>query len=697
MPKQYIDSEAEVADTALVEDSEIHEDVIVHRDADIRGSVIYPGVEIGIGAVVAFARVSIESRVLEYAKLRGERNHPIGIGQSCIVGPHVDVARGVRVGLSVPPDAVSHVINYRPEWAYHDESSIIGESSRIGRDANINDTRMEQECEVGTESIVAGCTLGRKVKVGSLVLLLNCRVGNHTQIGRRSVLYDVKKIESDVVVGEFVLVKKQALIASGCRIGSNVILGMHAAIRPYVRIGDGTVVGERAKIGTYSGGRDSTVIGEQCRIGHRVKINDGVVIETGVSVGEDAVIEHGAHIGSGARIGAAYVVSEGERVPPNAQLTGERTTFAKESHVVLAPTAESFVYFRLAEVAGDGRLTKDKLKRERPELLEHPLAKDALRARPRPTAAELNQLAEQALRGIRYQVTVTPGGWRGGQRLGRRASDLITFSVTDEMLDAAVAHMREDPARQWSLDEASAAKSNILLVLTGYNIHFSPRTVAWVRLQVYCEHGAVVIEEIQTDITPLRLLMGDPSRIDEAIEVADSVKRNPISKFCDLPWEDLRPGQQSVIIMQYMEVHGVNEVIEAHMNDQEAIRADARRWYGEWCQAWRNFFMATHDIYEVMLSTVLDMAAGRIETSLMDQCDIDSVYLLTYDTKTKIRDAGRPPVYPYSKLYKLFQSARKVELPEWVDTSGFDRVETRSSDPWRRPRVPQARLLRPNE
>lgn len=684
----YIDSEAEVDPSADVQDSEINEDVVIGPYAEVLGSVVHPGVEIGRGAVVCHVYIGIETVVLEHARLLGEHNHPIHVGPNCTVGPRTEMSHGASIGLPVPWFKVSGVLTYKPDWTQWEASSLIGESSYVGVDVHINDTRMDERCWVGTESVVAGCVLSQDVTVEAMVLLLNCRVGEYTKIGRRAVVYDAKKIDDEVVIGERAMVQKEALLASGCQIGDHVLIGLYAAIRPHVRIGDGSSVGDRTTVGTYSADPESaTVISERCRIGHRVKIANEVIIEAGADIGDDAVIERGAHIGDNAVIGPAYVVREGERVPPNARLTGTSETFAGEEHFPLAPTAESFVYSRLAEVAGSGRLTKDKIKSERPELLEHPITKEALRARPRPTGQELRHLAEEASRGVRYHVKIRPGGWRGGQRLGRMASDVVLFNVTDEMLDAVVAHMDDKDDEE--------AKSQIIHFMGADNIHFSVRTVGWVRMQVYCEHAAVVIEELQTDIKALRMIMGDPAQINE---VLDGIFH---SLPC-LPFDELREDQKSAAAKAYLEAHDMDAVLERMQTEKEQVWQEIAQWFEDWCQAWRNFFIATHDIYEVMLSTVLDMASGRIETSLMG-CPIDSVYLLTHETKSRIRDAGRPPVYPYSKLYKMFQSAQKLPLPDWVDTRGWIEPAPHEYEPFdderfRPPeRKPTARLLRPNE
>jgi hypothetical protein len=88
-------------------------------------------------------------------------------------------------------------------------------------------------------------------------------------------------------------------------------------------------------------------------------------------------------------------------------------------------------------------------------------------------------------------------------------------------------------------------------------------------------------------------------------------------------------------------------------------------------QLWRNFVVQLHDLYETMLAFVLDWAAGRTQTvdgqPAGPPIPIGRVLIPTFQMKEKVKHAGRPPVYPYSKLYKRFQSASKVDVPPTID------------------------------
>lgn len=684
MPKTSIDPSAEVSDDAVVEDSIVEAGAIVGRKATLVQSVLEERAEVGRRAIAEYALIRSDASVGDAAELRGTRAQEVVVSRHSAIGPSCVISKGARVGTVVSGPAADEILDV--QWASHALPAAIGDSTHVGEFAQVSDSVTGFECVVGHAAVVAGSRLLDNVRVGRHSWVLNTEVKHKVHIGEGARIIDADRIESDTDIGDRCEVGQDALIGSHVRLGDNVGVLTRAKVRNFVTVGVNSSIGRDCVISSWTGRvEDGVDVANDCILGPRVRVESNVTIEEGVRIEADAVIESGAYIGAGALIGAAYVVSENEQVPPNAELTGARETFREEEHFPVAPTAEAFVYSRLAEVAGSGRLTKEKLKRERPELLEHPIAKDALRARPRPTGEELGELADQASRGIRYHVKIRPGGWRGGQRLGERASDLILFNITPEVMRGLVAHMEEE--------DQPPVHQAILQHIEAENIHFDPRTVGWVRLQTYCDKGAIVIEELQTDIKVLRMVMGDPSRIDEVLE------EGYFRSVPCIPFDELREEQKGAVGRAYLDAYDMEAVLERMKTEKEQVWREIAQWFEDRCQAWRNVLIATHDIYEVMLSTVLDMASGRIETSLMD-CDIDSVYLLTHETKSRIRAAGRPPTYPYSKLYKMFQSARKLELPAWVDTSGFEVVEhSGSSDPWEPPAThrPQARLLRPNE
>lgn len=171
--------------------------------------------------------------------------------------------------------------------------------------------------------------------------------------------------------------------------------------------------------------------------------------------------------------------------------------------VPVAANAEAWLYARLAEVAGSGKLTREKVKAERSELLEHPLTKMLLKTRPLPTGEELYALSRGAKDATKYLVKIVPGDWSGPQRLGSAVDDVMRFQLSDELLDEIVSvvpvERREDFAE------------TVLSYVDESNGHRPPadeRTLGWVRF--FLQDPYVVVEELQTDVPLLRAVMGEP-------------------------------------------------------------------------------------------------------------------------------------------------------------------------------------------
>ena len=114
-------------------------------------------------------------------------------------------------------------------------------------------------------------------------------------------------------------------IHRGVSIGGNVIIGDFVLIKKDVVIEDNVSVGSNTTI------KKDVVIGDNVMIGNNVKIDRNVVIEDGVTIGNDTTVKWGVHICTGATIGSVVTIGKnrrvdtGENVPDGIVLNGSNT------------------------------------------------------------------------------------------------------------------------------------------------------------------------------------------------------------------------------------------------------------------------------------------------------------------------------------------------------------------------------------
>jgi NDP-sugar pyrophosphorylase family protein len=705
-------------------------------------------------------------------------------------GPQTHVGNNARIGSgsALFSAYLGHDADIGPN------SSLMGVIAHRGSAGNADRFECGANSELRACIIGSDVTFGKDVRTVWALLRGASMFGSGSRLGGRNT--GVIDVAERVDLGEKCKISFDTSVGPGCSIGAGVEIGYNVVIGIDCKIGAETKLGEEVQLG------DDVIIGVLTDIGARVQIHGNVHIGGDVLIGADAVVDSEIVIGDGAEIGAAVRVES--HVDAGAVVTSEEG--ALEAVVVpLSANAEAWLYARLADVAGSGKLTRDKVKRERPELLEHPLTKSLLKTRPLPTGPELTQLARGAKDAAKYRVHIIRRGWTELQRIGAAPNDVMRFEITPDLLDAIVAYA--DP--KWH----SLLKAEVVSYVERNNPHGTAdrETLGWVRYFLVPDHGEIVVEEFQSDLPLLRWAMGEsldqlvptdafrkatgrvrvPVTLEGAdpkhthpllVEAAEALGLDPIPKLGPgTRVKSLRPhgagpapmrlefpeenSSESVVLrtplVNYEEVSGPDtgeasrwatylygqghKLARKLEQDPEAWTLDPEIFNDnvlsnlealpEWNPArvlavdihnkimvhaaegfrnvrkmrrrlWYEFVVQLHDLYETMLAFVLDWAAGRTQTEEGESTgpgfEVQRVYVLTYDTKKHIRDAGRPPVFPYSKLHKRFQSAPKVALPAHISTSGMVARHAVTGDDeegflsLKQPPA-TARALRPNE
>lgn len=556
-------------------------------------------------------------------------------------------------------------------------------------------------------------SVGSNCVLASGVMLTHCDLSASCHVGHNSILEYVE-CQSDVRIGSDVEMDGSTNYA--------------VEIERAVRIEDSVRIYAGARIGTETRIESHVTIHEQAQIGSDVTIqgdatvHDGATVENGVFMGFESGVGMHAQVGDGAQLGARSWVEEATEVPPNYVVQPDEAYGGQEGDTVatlipITATSEVWLYERLAEIA-NGKLTKEAVKNTRPELLNHPLTQELLRMRPRPTRADLAQMARYANRDVKYMVEIVEHGWDGLQRIGRRDNDVMRFNYADELVESVTTSL----APEFRDDAVSYLKKSI----KDDNVHetATERTLGWIRY--FHERDIIVIEELQTDVAMLRDVMGvDPESIPRAAMkhattvwgAEDPIETNwarrhktwLVAKYAAsigymneedvLRWlysgdpdvqpalEDPRPGQ---VVSDAWATGRPKEEVDAARRLIEEAKQHWTNYEEALQEAVSNFLVMTYDLYETMLATMLDYAAGRLRdidgNMVGPRPSVDEVYLLTHETKSEIRASGRVPVYPYKKLPARFQSARKVPLPSDVPTENYFGAG-----------LPKARLLRPND
>ena len=682
--------------------------------------------------------------------------------------------------------------------------SDVPANSRIGEDAILANVEKEKlhggGFSVHDGAHVTRSTLVTPAAIGMRAVVVNVRAfgaitfGANTTVGTFD---DTTTVDGGARVGESTKVGGGVRLSGDCQVGNHCAIGDFATIGIKSELGDNVTLEARVHIAS------DVTIGKRSTIDVGAAVGSRATIGKRVTIGRDSVVEEGVQIGDDAEIAAAALVDQD--VPEGGRVGGrEAASIPAEIVIPVNANAEAWLYARLAEVAGPGKLTREKVKRERPELLEHPLTKELLRTQPKPVGPELIALSEGAKDATKYLVKIVPEGWTGLQRMGRSNNDVMRFQLSEPLLDELVGFAPETMH--------GVLEKEVLGYLQRHSVHETADdlTLGWVRFFTTAPNvenlGLVVVEEFQSDLPLLRWAMGKriaqidldkaapyatgrareevvptlwtsryaTSRpflvaaaqeldIDAALPVAGGTAHqgsadhipqhdSTLTLRPSLARQEYLPGAESLAMATDLPraLHMVGDLVAQPWRyrpdepealapatpaawtiflavaareagdgwdlDPETITPEDVREFSDWepedfaaidihnklmeraavlfsefqearKQVWRNFVVQLHDLYETMLAFVLDWSAGRTQTADGEPAgpgfEVEHVVIPTHQMKERIEYAGKPPVYPYSKLYKRFQSASKTMMPTGIDTGHTGGDAT-------------VRLLRPN-
>lgn len=738
--KSRIDEDTSVDERAEIVDSEIGQDSDVGADTEVVSTIVGLRVEIGAGSKIHDCVIDDGARIgdnvtLEHTHVKNgsviddetyvsESTIGGSVGYGCnivesVVEEGSDVERNCQLVACtigwIEPEHWRRISREGFAERVRDPACFIHAYCdlrfvrALGSSVRENTTALAD----AAPSTIINSAVGANCVMSSGVMLSHADLSESCSVGHNSIL-DYVECQSDVVIGPDVEMDGSTNYA--VEIERNVRIEESARIYAGVFIGEGTIIEQHVTL------HEQAEIGGWVTIKSDATVHDGATVGNGAVVGPEAGIGMHAQVGEGAQLGARAWVEEATEVPANYVVQPDEAYGGQEGETVatvipITATSEVWLYERLAEIA-NGKLTKEAIKNTRPELLNHALTQELLRMRPRPTRSDLSQMARDANRDVKYMVEIVENGWDGLQRIGRRNNDVMRFNYADELLESVTASL----APEFQID----AKKHLKKSIKEDNVHetATERTLGWIRY--FHEGDVIVVEELQTDVAMLRSVMGaEPEAIPRATmthtttvwgadDPLDSswtarhkvslvaryaantgyMTEQDVSRWLHPPKPDSAKAfswipKGHVVSPAWAEGRPAEEVAEA-----ERLITEAKEYWHNYEEALQealsNFLVMTHDLYETMLATMLDYAAGRLRdvdgNMVGPRPPVDEVYLLTHETKSEIRASGRVPVYPYKKLPARFQSARKVPLPSDVPRENYQGVG-----------LPKARLLRPNQ
>lgn len=404
------------------------------------------------------------------------------------------------------------------------------------------------------------------------------------------------------------------------------------------------------------------VLGSNVRVGEGATLRAGVRLRDGVEVMPGTVMDAGTYVAQGRDVGSSSAPVEIIN-PPRHELPDTPG---------MTPTA--WVLGKLADIAAlhpKRRLTKDMVRRTRPELLRLQATKKMLQIQPPVTMDQLTEMAiEEMTEFAKYDVIMVEQGWGnvetierpgqlpaqyetgGGQQLTEFGNDVLLFNLSQEGLDAYAREDAED-------EEERVLREAAMRVFLHYGKQdwhpggTDPLNVGWARFVAYMPQRAVLLEEVQSDlkiITAAHKYLQLKGQLIHPIEIADLANK--------------LHGRHFIAGSPETREWSTDEVL--NHDDVRVLMFEAAAFL--------------NDFYPTALSYVLRWAIAQ---------GFDEVYYPTYRTKEAV--AEEPPKSIYDKLPKRFQHAPVVEAPDWMEWTWRDASGERPDHP------PQLRRLIPNE
>lgn len=159
----------------------------------------------------------------------------VEIGNDCIIGPHVSILSGARIGNGnhIYDGAIIAATPQDFRWKGDDSYVIIGNNNTIREHVIINRsiylggaTRIGNESFIMAQSHIAhDSEIGDRVVIGNAVKIAgSCKIGNCTILSSNALVHE------NCEIGEWVLIK------GGCRVNNNVppyIIMAHNPIEYY--------------------------------------------------------------------------------------------------------------------------------------------------------------------------------------------------------------------------------------------------------------------------------------------------------------------------------------------------------------------------------------------------------------------------------------------------------------------------------
>lgn len=167
----------------------------------------------------------------------------------------------------------------------------------------LGNTRIGENCRIGSGSIIRDSQLGNDVEIAPYTLIQSSTIDTGATIGPFARLRPGNHVQSGAHIGNFVELKK-TILGAGSKAGHLAYLGDSV-------IGEGANIGAGTITCNYDGSRK-----------HQTTIGDGVF------VGSNATLVAPVELGSGSYIAAGSVVTE--RVPENALALGRSRQVNKE-------------------------------------------------------------------------------------------------------------------------------------------------------------------------------------------------------------------------------------------------------------------------------------------------------------------------------------------------------------------------------
>ena len=315
-------------------------------------------------------------------------------------------------------------------------------------------------------------------------------------------------------------------------IGFGTIIEAHADVQGY--IGENVIIRRGAKIRSEATIGDDVELMDRCYIGSYADIEEGAVIGVGATVGDSATVHANARVPAGANIPPGsywhspterqahvetvglYLVDEDQEPEPEPMWAeddeddwGSRDMVRGRPILELQDfnpgTSRSWVLTKLARTAArtgiDSPITKQAIRRDRPDLLDHPVTKEVLRMQPPPTAVDLNEMSWGELSDSHYDVYTgirfNAGDTQGWQMLTEDDNDVFVLAVPPRIIDEINHRLAEDypelgPVLRHEMQDALFPR------VEWHPDRDVPFPVGWVRTILYPRQTVVVVE-IQSD------------------------------------------------------------------------------------------------------------------------------------------------------------------------------------------------------